>query len=286
MPELLDENGFLPLRAAEVAFPLARKYRKGQRATWIQTGRWRTGTFRWAAWAMLAPVAATAGCGMTPLDDAQFRATMLATAEDEARYDRALEISRREGFGGASVPGPDGAEVTFGPGDYDAFQKYERESLRLRSAGTSRFPPYWPLVRVVFSSDRNLRRAPSSSGALYWCDAGTPFQEDGFTGQAEILWRDRFIDDHPSSELRAALDTPSSPQEYEFLFPYTSILEQRPLPRGTRTVTQAPPKGDLCFALVQYTMLMPPSVGRPLRIDKEALTAALGPLPRSVTITR
>lgn len=221
MPELLDENGFLPSRAAEVAFPLARNLEKGcephgcRRADQEQAM-----PFRWAAWlAVVAAVAATPGCGMTPLDDAQLRATMLATAEDQARYDRALEISRREGFGGASVPGPDGEKVIFGADDYDAFQKYWRESLRLTSAGSSRFPPHWPLVRVSFSTDRNLGRASSDSGALYWCDDGTPFQEEGFHGSAEVLWQGRFVSDHPASAIDAVLEASSLPQEYEIHLP-------------------------------------------------------------------
>ncbi len=100
------------------------------------------------------------------------------------------------------------------------------------------------------------------------------------------MWRDSFVTGKTAPDIEAALKITPEAQEYEIFFPYTNIEEQRPLPRGARFVTLTAPTSDVCFALVKYNMLWPPSEGHPLRIEKQALAAALGPLPRTVPIRR
>lgn len=224
----------------------------------------------------------TTACGMPPLDEAQVQPPALATTEDLSRYAQAEELMYRESFGGAYVPGPDGTMVTFGPDEYDAYLSHQGFTP---DGQVDRFPTYWPVIRVAFSTAEDFV-GRSDSGQLYWCDAALQDTETGFHGSANVMWRGQFVSQRVAEDIEAAAVASSSPQDYEILFPYTHIVETRPLPRGTRTLTVAPPESDLCFALIHHNMMMPPAVGRPLRISRNGLAAALGPLPRSIWIGR
>jgi hypothetical protein len=218
------------------------------------------------------------GCTMPPLDDAQLGTVRLATTDDFHRYDSAELIRSREGFGSATIHDREtGVTTTFN--DFDAYRAYEKSEGR-ESKGLAETHRNWPILRISFRTRQILIRPDdySASGWIYFCDADDPMESDLF-GSADVVWRGRFLAGRSAQEIEAALTTAPAGQEYEILFPYTKIEEQRPVLNAT-SVTLAAPTNDLCFSLVGLGMLHPPFKGRPLRIDKESL----GPLPRPIPI--
>jgi hypothetical protein len=219
-----------------------------------------------------------AGCAMTPLDDATLGSVSLATMQDQLRLDAADERDRRESFLGATIIELNGPTTRFGPGEYNAFVAYRDRDLRFVRSGR-RVGMEWPVLRASFLTRRSIEA--DGLGRMYFCDSG---ESSWRLGSAKLMWRGRIIGDEVSRQIEAALASSPQPLEYEFLFEYTATEETGPLPSGARSVTLAAPASDLCFSLVQYGMLHPPRYGRPLRIPKDAVAAALGALPRSIPI--
>jgi hypothetical protein len=225
------------------------------------------------------------------LDDAQFSAVVVPTAEDMVRRSQAEDSLSRQLFAGATVRDPERGIITFTENDYEAYREYVREHSKLRG-----LPPgqkgrrlELPILRISFFTRRILIEPAASKtvhiadGSLYFCDSGDPLNNR--LASAKIMWRGRFVTNQTAQDIQSALSISPLPQEYEVFVPYTN-WDRRSWRAGMETATLLPAPGDLCLALVELGYPLPSTTGRPLRIEKAAVAAALGPLPREISATQ
>lgn len=232
---------------------------------------------------------ASAGCAaVADLDDAELITIARASSEDIARYQRALELSAREGFGGASINDTRrGIRVSFTADQYDEYLAFMRDHPELDAVWSLRTPREWPVGRISFRSRRVLIDPRSASGPAVifsLCDAVKDERQLYGFGMSNIMWNSKFVGRERALQIEQALQTDTQPQDYEVFFRYVywdgmgkSVL------RKDDPITLLPLPGDLCLALYVWNHPLPSSVGRPLRIDKVVVNEGLGPLPRQLT---
>jgi hypothetical protein len=227
-----------------------------------------------------------AGCATAaPLDDAALIEVKLATADDLTRYAQAREICSRAEFAGASFSDGKGHVLaSFSPSEYDLYLAYVREHpdpLPIVHAADVE-PKQWPVVRVAFKSSRVLFDPDASSipsARFFLCGSN---DEKGLLGMRDVVWRDRFVTPERARQIEKSLKDEARPQTYEIFFDYEYWDRGQPRQQG-RSVTLLPLPDDLCVALHQWNYPLPSSVGRPLRISKDVINAAIGPLPRQLS---
>jgi hypothetical protein len=279
------------IRDAEQEKPMKpRRCKKADRTAAVFHERWRP-----TAWSKrryisivgsIGIVCATAGCAGPPgLDDAQLTAVRLATMEDLARHSQAdAEVSRRL-FRGATIRNPQKGTITFGEEDYDAYRQYLHEHpASIPGEATSRLR--LPTLRISFVTSRMLIEPSASEtsavhGAAYFCDDGHPLKDR--LARVSVMWRGRHVTTEIARDIGRALITAG--QEYEIFVLY-SHWDRRSGRPGMTTATLLPPANDLCFALLTEGYPLPSTAGQPLRVDRSAVAAALGPLPREISIAR
>ena len=222
------------------------------------------------------------GCAsVVPLDDAELIEVKLATTDDLTRYAQAREIRSREEFAGASFSDGKGHVLaSFSPSEYDRYLAYVREHpdpLRFIHAADLE-PKQWPVVRVAFKSSRVLFDPDASSirARLLLCGSN---DEKGLGGMRDVIWRDRFITPERARQIEKSLKDEGRPQTYKIFFDYVYWDRGQSRQEG-QPVTILPLPDDLCVALHRWNYPLPSSVGRPLRISKDVINAAVGPLPR------
>lgn len=187
---------------------------------------------------------------MAPLDDAELVEIALASSEDIARHQAALDLRFPENLPPLVLVKPE-----------------------------------WPTLRLSFRSERPLFD-PSDlvpTADLYLCDEeGEERHLYGF-GMPGIVWQNRFVNPRNVQAINAALEAGAKPQKYEVFFDY-AYWDQEERPGKTDPVKLLPLPSDLCLALYRSHHPFGSSVGRPLRISKEAVNNAVGGLPRSLSI--
>ncbi len=231
---------------------------------------------------------AVAACAAAPpLDDAAPIAVELASTDDLARYAQARDIWSREMFGGASFSDGKGhVLVQFSAAEYDEYLDYLREDRPEDPVLKPRTYPYeWPVVRVAFQSPRILfdpNAGPMPSLFFYLCDS------DGDSGRlwgfrdSDVMWNGRIVTSERALEIKSLLEAKAEPQEYEVFLRYVFWdLEQAP--REGQPITLLPLPDDLCIALQRSNYPLPSSEGRPMRISRNAINTAVGPLPRPLS---
>lgn len=231
-----------------------------------------------------------AGCtSPPPLDDAQLGEITLATIEDRARLREAEEHHARETFGSVTFSrGPNQAPITFGPDDYDAYLAYlenhPEEGLTPTSLIVGILPKSerWPLLRLTFRSNRPLFDESDllPSVDFYLCDKNTQGWELYGFGTPRLVWQNKIVYPPVSKEIDNSLKKSASPQEYEVFFSYI-YWGHTDKNDETRHPILMPLPGDLCISMFSGGFFSGPRVGRPLRIDKDLVNAAVGDLPRA-----
>lgn len=213
----------------------------------------------------------TSGCAVVPsLDDATLETVEVATPEDLARLSDAMKQWERESFLSVSVRDPIHGRMEFT--DYDAWQAYLGKNNELRPSFHASTD--WPRIRISFSSNRMLFEPGENSGwangEVYFC--GRDDIQSDWKNREPILWRGRVIMGDVAREIGEALGVDREPQTYEFILRYTNWEST---PSG---LMLQPLSDDLCFSVVETPWAT--YRGRPLRIDMQTISEALGPLPR------
>jgi hypothetical protein len=85
------------------------------------------------------------------------------------------------------------------------------------------------------------------------------------------------------SDIADALGNGQNPQEYEIFFEYY-YWEDVSDSSGTQWRMLVPLPADLCVSLFELNWPLRSTVGRPLRIDRDIVSAAVGPLPRPIPV--
>ena len=216
------------------------------------------------------------------LDDAQLITIRLERAEDRTRFAIAHEIRLLEWFGELTFEDPERGTVIFTMNDYSAYQAYLlKHPHLLRPSNTSNVD--WATLNISFRTQRALVKPDDLSvmTVIYFCDGGPVWGNRLIS--SDLMWRGRLMTSDTVKEIETALAAIPEPQEYEVRASYTYWAEIDG-PRPLTTITLKPPPGDLCVALEKMNWPMPvrPTYGRQLRIDREAVAAVLGPLPRRI----
>ncbi len=170
--------------------------------------------------------------------------------------------------GCASVPSLDHAELT----EISLLSSYDL---------VGRAKSYWPMVRLTFLSDRPLFDPDTTLPRVQFeiCDAsGEERHLHGF-GLVEVAWQGRPVTPAAARTIQSL----EQPQEYEIEFNYV-YWEQYEKSGGSGSATLLPLPGDLCVAFWKASKPLPPSIGRPLRINREIVNEVVGPLPRQVSL--
>jgi hypothetical protein len=139
----------------------------------------------------------------------------------------------------------------------------------------------WPTLRLTFQSDRPLFDHDTTPPRVQFeiCDAsGDERHLYGF-GLVEVIWQGEPITESAALEIQS-LD---QPQEYEVEFDYVYWEDSQNRSRPD-SVTLLPLPGDLCIAFRKGNKPLPPSIGRPLRINRDTVNKTVGPLPRLISI--
>lgn len=203
--------------------------------------------------ALAAIAVLVGGCATAaPLDDAQLTSIALASPDDLERYERARTSDLLA-------------------------------SNRLSLLHDS--PPDWPTIKLSFRSSRILFVSSDTwpRADAYVCDEiGDQWHLPGF-GQPRVMWQGRLVNPAVAEEIAAVLQAEETPQEYEIFFSYAHYRRNDEA-RRAGSVTLSPLPGDLCLSLVRSNYPFPQSVGRPLRIDKDRVTEAVGDLPRQFPV--
>jgi len=232
---------------------------------------------------------AAAGCAtVAPLDDAALIQVGLASSDDLARYAVAQERMSRELFGGASFSDGKGRVlVSFTAAEYDKYLAYTREHAASESIPAPRPKPRWPMLRLVFQSHHVLLDPDASSApfvVFYLCDSNNDRVRLWGFGTPALMWDDRLVVTSTSvRQMATLLGTRAQPQRYEVFFEYV-YSDHEHTHAATQPVTLLGLPKDLCVAMERLNYPFPSSVGRPMRISKDVINAALGPLPRSLSI--
>jgi hypothetical protein len=219
-----------------------------------------------------------------PLDEASLIEVKPPSTDDVTRYAKAREIRSREEFAGVSFSDGKGYMSAFSPAEYDQYLAYVREHPEVLAVLHDP-KPKWPVVRVAFESSRVLFDPDASSMptvSFYLCDSGTKDGRLSGFGTPNVMWHDRFVvSSERAREIDGALRQGDRPQTYEIFFDYVYWDWGQKRQKG-QPVTLLPLPGDLCLALHRWNYALPSSVGRPLRISKDVINAAVGPLPRQL----
>jgi hypothetical protein len=238
---------------------------------------------------IVGAVILTAGCATPPaLDDARLDVVEVATSDDLLRFSHAKQALDRQLFGGATFRDLQNRIVTFTEDNYDGYQAYIGQHPEIIPIAKDRADLDLPTLRISFFTSRMLIEPEVSEtvyqafGSLYLCDDGNPLGDS--LASADVMWRGRFVTGQIAENIKTALGAGAQPQEYEIIVRYTNYKERRSWRPGAEAVTLLPPPGDLCFALVKMNYPLPSTAGRPLRINKEAVKAVLGTLPREIPL--
>lgn len=100
----------------------------------------------------------------------------------------------------------------------------------------------------------------------------------------EVMWRGHFVTPERAREIESLIETKVRPQTYEVFFSYV-YWERNQGHQSSALVTLQPLPADLCVAMHRWNYPLPSSVGHALRIDKEMVNAAVGPLPRPLPLS-
>lgn len=236
------------------------------------------------------------GCAsaVAPLDDATVTSLRPASPEDMARYEKAQSILAREYFAGGSFSdGKGNVLASFTADQYEEYQDYLSRhhpnlSAHLGSPFTGPSPSKidWPVLRLSFKSDRNLYLEPDDGSSLNvqfsLCDTKADKRVLHGFGLPQLIWKDRFLTFRHASDVTRQQQSSEIVQEYEIFFRYVHYdFEGR---TAGEPIELLPLDDDLCVALHRYNYPFASSLGRPLRITKEMVNDAAGPLPRRLAI--
>src|SRR6266446_439947 len=157
-------------------------------------------------------------------------------------------------------------------------------AVEKRSVERPRMGFDWPTVHLSFVTRRLLLDSRSSPtlGALFFCDTGDPLRNA--LAEVPIIWRRVPITHEVGSQLQAALKADPKPQEYEILFDYVSWEPTQP-PHPGHAIVLSPLKHDLCLSVVRHEFLSAGFAGKPLHIDRNAVTAVIDAFPRQLELT-
>jgi hypothetical protein len=97
------------------------------------------------------------------------------------------------------------------------------------------------------------------------------------------MWGGQFVNRERAQEIEKMLESGAPPQIYEVFFLYVYSDRSRAGEKG-QPVVLLPLPDDLCVALYQSNYPFPSSMGRPLRISKDAINAAARPVPRQLPV--
>jgi hypothetical protein len=228
---------------------------------------------------------AVAACAAVPsLDDAKLVEVTRASTDDMARNAKAVEVRSREEFGGASFSDGKGHVVAaFSASEFGAYQAYLRNHPDSVPSFHHELTPSWPVLRMAFQSSRVLFDPDASSmPTVVFRFCGSDGNLPGFRMQ-QVMWRGGFITPERAQEIDNLIKTGAIPQTYEVFFEY-AYWDHKQSQRGA-PVTLLPLPDDLCIAMHRWNYPLPASVGHPLRISKEMVNAAVGPLPRPLPLS-
>jgi hypothetical protein len=218
------------------------------------------------------------GCASAPqLDNVSLVEARLASPVDLERYANARERHSRDIFGGASLSDRQGNRVTFTHNEYDEYRRYtdEHHMLRIEEILPSTWP--WPEMKLVLESNHSLSNGSGLN--FYLCDANKRKEQlFGFSGQ--LVWNGRILTPTSTRQVAELIKAAGQPQQYELFFTY--VYYQKVHPVEGKSMSLLPLPEDLCVAMKRYNMPFPTSVGRPMRISKDTINAALGPLLRDI----
>lgn len=162
------------------------------------------------------------------------------------------------------------------PSDIERFARATEKSRPAASGemiaypGSTFRPVDFPKVILIFRSTHNPEKANDLLIDLYPCSQKKTPENGGFI-EGVILERSSGA---PAGEER----------EYELLFNYRNSPVRQP---ADTTVTLQPMTEDLCIAFKALNWpVAAPTLGPPMRIPRETINAAVGPLPRVLTIRR
>jgi hypothetical protein len=244
-------------------------------------------TRTWGALATVLIATTVAGCAsVADLDDAKLIDVRLATTGDLARYEQAREIRSRELFGGASFSDGNGHILaSFSSTEFDQYLAYVHEHP-LPKAGSEPPPePKWPMLRLSFQSRRLLADPDASSMPevlFYLCGPNDNKGRLRGFGMPEIMWHDRLVTSEGAQQIQKSLKVETRPQTYEIFFDYVYWDRGQSYQAG-QPVALLPLPDDLCVALHKWNYPLPSSVGHPLRVSKDLINNAVGPLPRQIS---
>ncbi len=235
-----------------------------------------------------------AGCAsVAPLDDAKLGELTLASKQDKVRLFGAEAQYALETFGTVSVTqGPGWVPLTFGPEDYDEYLAYieDHPETGLTAISRSYFvrrATKWPLLRLTLTSERQLfiedDLIPEVDFNLCSKDKENELEALHSVGHPRILWRGQIVHPPVSSDITKALENGLKPQEYEIFFEYFH-WDHAIDSSGIRRAMLLSLSADLCISLYESNWPLQSTLGRPLRIDRELVNAAVGPLPRPVPV--
>lgn len=144
-------------------------------------------------------------------------------------------------------------------------------------------------MRLVFQTDRTLfdshNAGESLSVAFYLCSsAPSTDQLWGFGSESlGVMWNGRVVTSEIAKDIAGAVAAKPQPQRYEIFFSYVYWDRPRTWSMG-EPVTLLPLPEDLCLAMYRLRMPFPSTFGRPMRISKSLVNAAVGPLPRPLPV--
>lgn len=230
-----------------------------------------------------AAVLAVAACApVLPLDDARLVEVGPASPDDLTRYAQARAAYARELFAGASFADGRGEVVTFSADQYDEYRACLRDHPIVEPGQHVAPPPQWPVMRLVFTTDRALfdPEAGAVPNAIFYLCTSGPEQGHlyGF-GLGEVTWHGRIVTLKRAREIARLREAGARSQTYELFFDYVYWDVAQTRSEGQQ-ITLLPLPDDLCVAMSRWNLPLPASVGRPLRIARERVNAAAGPVPR------
>jgi hypothetical protein len=204
--------------------------------------------------ALLASVVANCA-GVPTLSQAELAQVGLATPDEEARLQAAK----------------------------DAYRDEQKPRIRLK---VTVIQPDWPILWVTFRSAQQLfnpLEAGERYASVYLCSLRDEEVNARRLARESILWRDRIVGQKAARQIAEELRAGAAPQEYKVFFRYMNWDRTAPRQNGD-PITLVSLEEDLCLSLKKINDPFAPSIGEPLRIDKEAVNAAVGTLPRSLPV--
>lgn len=148
--------------------------------------------------------------------------------------------------------------------------------------------PDWPWLWVTFESTHQLfnpLEAGQRFAVIYFCSLAGPDLEVRRLRPEKILWRGRIVGQEVAREIAEELRTNPGPQEYKVFFRYDN-WDRSEAREGEDPITLVPIREDLCLSLKKENYPFSPSIGNPLRINKDLVNAAVGELPRTLAVPK